>query len=388
MPAMHSTRSADLFLKAVLCCCLPALLGCYGSSLLGPGEVDGPLRFDGQPELLETVPVEAYAPHLSEDGQAWEAWEYIFQFSTGHTLISRFQVTNAGPGSNRAVSVGVIIAPDGRTALIRNSRERKDWTYSTSPSGVELRLARHLLRMSPPRFHVHMEHSQGRFTIDAESLTPAFRPGRLMLSKDKSYTLTVLAPRLKARGVVQLPGGPEVDLGEGHGIAVHAYSDMADHKQALSQLRFHTFDQGTQMSLLEFTTPERYEYQRVALMLVTRGNEIVHHSCDYGRTFTSLELDPEKPNYPKPLGFRLTERSPAGSVSGDVTLRTIRRFDILSWLNSAVARFFVKQVSHPIQYLFRAPYDVQVELGGKSERLIGTGFSTLSILNKPPQTAW
>jgi hypothetical protein len=60
--------------------------------------------------------------------------------------------------------------------------------------------------------------------------------------------------RLKARATLQLPGGPVQDLGEGQGVALHAFSNVADYKLADSWMRFHTFDRDLQLSFYEFTT--------------------------------------------------------------------------------------------------------------------------------------
>src|SRR5262249_19112599 len=156
------------------------------------------------------------------------------------------------------------------------------------------------------------------------------------------YEMIVLAPRLKAKGMVQLTGRPALELNDGEGVAVYSRSTVADHKAQLSALRFHTFDRDTQLSLLEITTPKKYEYQRIALLFVVRGAEVLYHNWNFERRYSSLQPDAEKPRYPVPQGFVIANHGPKRHLDSTVQFRLIHRFDILSWINSGVARFFVK----------------------------------------------
>ena len=74
-------------------------------------------------------------------------------------------------------------------------------------------------------------------------------------ARDERFELTLVAPRLRCRGVLQLPGEPGLTLRDGWGIASHALSTLPDHLQALSTLALHTFDAPEQVSALAFAAP-------------------------------------------------------------------------------------------------------------------------------------
>ncbi len=328
---------------------------------------------------------ELYRPRFDPAGQAWETWEYVFRFPSGHTLLAQFQVTNAGLGSLRGVVVGIIMAPDGRTTLIKNGRPRDRWTYEGQGSTAVFRIAKHVLTIAPPVHRLHVQNSQGLFTVEATATTSALRPGRVTFEDGKFHELVVLAPRLKARGTAQFPGGPVIDLGEGTGVALRSYSNTADYKQAGSQFRFHTFDKDPQFSFVELTATEKIGGQRLGYLWVTRGADILAQSFDADRRFTTTRADPKSPHYPVAEGFVLADRGAAHAVTGEARLSLVRRDDLLDWLDSSVARLVVRQFSHPVQYLFDADYHLTLDWGGQRETVAGRGFAASAVLSTPPR---
>jgi hypothetical protein len=366
---------------------LVMLAGALATSAGGKSE-EWKLRFQSPPLLTANLPAAVFSPHLDGNGGAWESWEYLFRFSNGYTLLAQFQLTNKGPGSHRGIVVARIIAPNGTATLVKNSRDYGEWSYSMGPAGMDIYLATHQLHIAPPSHKVSIQATGCRFTIEAESVTPMVQPGRLAFSEDEFYDLTVLAPRLKAQGVLEFTDGPTIELRDGTGVALYVRSNMADHKQMLGLLRCHTFDGATQVSLMEFTAPEDYRYQRVGLLLIIRGSEVVYESYDYDRRYSALEPDPEDPHYPVPRGFVVSNHAGASGVQGEVKLRLIQRYDILDWVKSGIGRFFLRRTSHPIEYLFDADYELNLTLSEDPERISGRGFASLLMLNDPPETPW
>jgi hypothetical protein len=386
---MRGTRRLDalsltfLVGLAAMATTMPA---CFAGGLAQAGRAsEGTLRFDSRTQTLETVPVESYAPHFIDSAQAWESWDYAFRFPDGTSIFAQFQVTSLGPGKHRGVVVGVLILPDGRSVLIKNGRPRDQWSSRTDENGIELSIARHRLEIRPPSHKLHLENGRGRITLETTSRVPAARPGRLKYDGDKFYDLTVLAPRLSARATIEIPGSAALQLENGDGVGLHAFSNVADYKQAASWLRFHTFDDPLQVSFLEFTAPKKQAFQRVRFLVLAQEGAVLRTSVDYERSYAGFQEDPEKPHYPIPSRFHLRDRSERTELSGSADLRLRRRDDLLSWLDSSLLRFLVRRFSHPVQYFFDADYELSVDLGNGPQALRGTGLANLVILNQPPK---
>ena len=122
-------------------------------------------------------------------------------------------------------------------------------------------------------------------------------------------------------------------------------------------------------------------------MLVVRKGQVVYSGWDEGRRYTDLRVDPEKPRYPVPEGLELVNQGGSG-VQLEAHFRLLHRFDILDWVNSSLVRFVVRQVFHPIEYLFDADTTLRFDLGAGPQTLKAQGFATLTILNRPPETGW
>ena len=341
-------------------------------------------RFQGQPMILDSLPVADYSPHFPKGDNAWETWNYLFSFPNGYVLSSQFSVTNVGPGDRSALGLGLIMAPDGSVAALRNSRKKGEWSHNSMDGGVTIEVARHRLEITPPLHRISMKHHDGNMDLEAESTTKVFRPNAIDLDEDNKFQMTYLAPRLRVKGRAQFRGQPEVELNDGVGIAIYSYSDTAEHKGAGSRLRFDSFDKDLQFSLLEIRRPKDAGEGRIGLLLLMRGGNIIHHGYTFERHYTGYHRDPEKPHYPIPNGFGFSNIGMGRRVAGDVRFRQIYRLDVLSWVNSGVVRFFARQVSQPIEYKFLADYTIETDLGAGPEKLTGTGFASVSILNKPP----
>ena len=250
--------------------------------------------------------------------------------------------------------------------------------------GIKIEVARHRLEISPPVHRIWMKHGEGSMELEAESTTKVFRPNAIDLDEDNTFQMTYLAPRLRVKGRAQFRGQPEVELNDGMGIAIHSYSDTAEHKGAGSRLRFDTFDKDLQFSLLEIRRPKEVGEGKIGLLLLMRGGNIIHHAYTFVRHYTGYHRDPEKPHYPIPDGFKFSNIGMGRRVAGEVRFRQIYRLDVLKWVSSGLVRFLARQVSQPLEYKFLADYRIESDLGAGPEKLSGTGFASVAILNRPP----
>ncbi len=341
------------------------------------------LRFEAEPLIAASVSPQIYAPHFVS-GHATESWRYLFSFPNGYVLIAEFRITNRGPGSGTGIAFGTIITPDGRSANLTNSRPRDRWSWQVDDDGIELNIADQSLDIRPPTLTVVVNHGRGSFSIEARSLTDMYRPGRLDYGNGKFYDMTILAPRLEAHGTVQLPGEEEVQLEGGFGIGVHSYSNLNEEEQAISSLRFDTFDDGLQLSIFEIIAPREKDYQRIRLLLLIEENRIAYHSYEHERQYTELHRDPEGSHYPIPQGLIFSDAREGESIEGEATLRQLYRLQPIDLINNMFLRFLLRRFVNPAIYHFAGDYGFRVDLGDGLRSIKGSGVATVHILDDPP----
>jgi len=357
-----------------------------GVSVRQPDRGGNRFEFEHRPGRVGELRPATYAPHFLE-GAYSEIWHYVFRFPTGHTIISRLVVTNRGPGEGRGGGVAIIIGPDGKVVQQVNSRPRDRWAHALLADGVSLSVAGHTWDIRPPVHELQLRSRRGHFRISATTTTDIYRPGRLWYSAERFYDLTVLAPRLEAQGVLELPGETPIELGVGHGVAFHSQANLDDDDLALSWLQVHTFDDDIQLSLWELTAPGDRRFQRVSLSLVFEHGQLVTSGQSYGRAFGELRRDPESPHYPVPGQVIVSGREETHAFQGAITLRPRHRLELVDLINSGVVRFLVRRLMQPVAYEFAADYDLTIALRDRPRRMQGTGLASLQIIGKPPEDA-
>ena len=268
---------------------------------------------------------------------------------------------------------------------MKNGRSRKKWSFETDGTGMDFRLAKHRLSIHPPIHTIHMENSRGRFDVNATASLDPIHPGRITFRNKKFYDLLFMAPRMKVHAVIQFPGEPPQDIGEGWGLAIHAYSNKNDYKQALAWLRFATFNEGFNIIYWEMILTREHRYRYVPFLILSQNNHILYLSSHLKRDYIEIQKDKYKPHYRIPTGFRIVEENDEIKIRGEVRFRPLHQFDLLDWIDSGIVRFFVRRVTHPVQYLYESPYVFHITLGDKTTTLTGSGFANMAILNKMPK---
>jgi hypothetical protein len=336
----------------------------------------------GPPRVTDMLPREAYEPHLDERAVVWETWDYVFWFPDGHRLLAQFRITSAGPGRHHGVVVGIVVRPDRAATVLRNSRPRREWSFEARPDEVRLSLHTHDFVVGRRRHRLRLKNRKGRFEIEAEATTPSVVLGPVWYGPGERFELTLLAPRLRCRGVLQLPGEPALTLRDGWGIASHALSTLPDHLQAQSTLALHTFDAPEQVTALAFAAPRGRGRESFGWLLLSREGrplEVVKH---FGRLWGGAVREAEPPHYLWPRSLQLTgEDGRQGGAA--VSLTPIVRYDLLTWIENPVVRFLAGRVSHPVERLFDADYTLRVGDEAHALPRVGRGLALLSIQNQP-----
>ncbi len=354
------------------------------SAILGACAPEPRVQAASPTSRAQSLSAKELAPRFLKGGGAWESWDYIFGFPAGYFLFARFQISNLGPGSHRGLAVGMIVSPDGRFTLIKNGRKKKQWSQEIDEEGVTIRIAKHTFRLSPAVHQLEMKNSRGRLFVQSRPVAKLFRPSNQPMAGEKKSETVVLAPRLQGQATIQHPKEKAIDLGTGYGTLIYNASEIAEHKLAVSQFQFHTFEGDVQFSFVESTAPTGSQPRRKALLYVWKGGRVVHRSTQFTRRYTGLRKEDKKPRYPIPSGFEISEKSGSVSLTGSTRLRLVQRYDWLDGLDSAIVRFIVKQFSHPVQYLFIGDYRFELDLGDGPELYEGKGVASIQILNRPP----
>jgi len=232
---------------------------------------------------------------------------------------------------------------------------------------------------------MRISDGQHVLTLEAETLTPIYRPGRLRFGDSKFYDLTVLAPRMQANGELRLPDGSRVPLENGAGIALHSYSNLSEHKQAVRQLRFDSFDREVQISLFSFMATRQYRYQEAGFLFLTRGNRIVFESTHYRLVDRMTRPDETHPHYPVPVQLTFRHGASGERVRGRLELEPVFRYETLSLLNSAFLRKLLSLITQPVRYECAADYEVTYDIGNGREEMEGRGVASGDIFDDPPE---
>lgn len=352
------------------------------------------LAFSAEPEVTDGAPVASYSPHYLEGKNVSEIWNYVFDFPDGHAVFLQFMITNIGPGNFTGVLMAWLMAPDGETAVLKNTRHAGLWTDSSDEAGPWLEISYHTLRIDHGSHRILLDHpDRGRLDLQAEALTPMFLPGRVDFGHGDWYEVNVIAPRLRVTGSIQLPGRERVELPEGRGMALHSVTNMSDDRLATSWLRIDTFDAADQISVFEMVTSHHYGSRNMGFALRFADDRLVGWSHRYGRRLLGTQPDPDKKRYLLADGVRFgavegrrLDGSPEGiDFRGEATLRLLNRSELLEFLNSAVLRFVLRFLTDPVLYQYRAEYELVYDFEGPTPRTVqGRGIASIYFLGDPP----
>jgi hypothetical protein len=269
-----------------------------------------------EPPQSVTVPAKAYQPHYLMGNNLSEIWDYRLSFPNGYLLNCRFMITSFGPGERTGLVLLYILPPKGNTVVIKNSRKWRDWKDQTTSGGPQFTIAKNSLRVDLPNHRLHIENEKGTLDLELMNTVEPFNPGRILYSPQDWYDLTLVAPRLKASGSLELPNQEPVALENGRGTATHIVSNIPDNRQTVSVFRFDSFDASTEFSVYELTTTETHRFQRIGFLTTFQNDRIAIHSKDFTRKFPDLVPDSNYKDYLVPRSFTLDHTGELKTLQG------------------------------------------------------------------------
>jgi len=310
------------------------------------------------PSLAETIDPSADAgldpaARLLEESQATETWDLYVELESGHRIVQKFLLTNAGPGSHTAVAVGHLVEPGRTPYRYENGRRRARWTLSEDRLFFDIAASHIDLHRPRGELRISKQDVQIQLFFDFASSPSAGRIPRNQLPEGLS--VDVLAVAAPTRGKVR---GPWMDADvetTGHTWLVHSWSSRDEAK--LIERRVEIFGRGPEGGLYGLHLRKERELDRGWQVTATRRGGMIESKINVPAHWAD-EAPTSRPDssskYPLPSGFRVTPPTP----SGQITLKDgWLRFDPLDVIPQPF-RWFIRMRTRPQQVWADASIDV------------------------------
>ena len=131
---------------------------------------------------------------------ASEYWDFIASLDSGHVVLSRFSITNEGPGEHTAYMIGHVVFPDGHSIQFEKGRKKGRW--SLSEEGLHIDIGGNQLQLSGRERTLKIDRAQ---ILSDLRFTPASR-GIAREPLDDAYWANLLHTSAPVEGTLFVPG--------------------------------------------------------------------------------------------------------------------------------------------------------------------------------------
>jgi hypothetical protein len=353
-----------------------AIVSLSASSLAAP-EADQPAK--GAPPAAQ--PRINPGAQLPGGRSASEYWDLTISLDSGHRVVTRFMITNVGPGSGNGVAVGFVIAPDGSTTQFRNGRQKSGW--SLSRNGLRLDVGKSHLHLDPPRQRLQVRKGDVKLDLTFVLGSSVSIPSDLT---SKQYRIDLLGLAVPIEGSLWLAGMADPLEVTGRLTLTHTISRAREADLALRRIEIFSEEGPVDFYAVDLMNPEGESATWMALR-DRSGAESAPDSLITRRDFhvtlairgPSLIQSGSKTPYPMPKKLILGNSEVKGSVLfGDQILR----HDPLEDLPQPF-RFIVGRASQPRRVWSEAGIEVTIgAASGREPRQVqGNGVTAVSFLN-------
>jgi len=263
------------------------------------------------------------ASRLPDARNASEYWDFIARLDSGHLVLTRFSITNEGPGDHTAYMIGHVVLPDGRSIQFEKGRKKGRW--SLSEDGLHIAIGGNELHQNDPERTLRIDRSGVRIDL---RFAPDVQNGAQRGPIGKSYWVDLLHTSAPVEGTLVVPGmnGP-IDV-SGRISGTHTW--MGESEPHLNRRRIEFFglrdgqegaDAGEPaLYISDFTSPKG---ARSAWLVLERDGEVVYQT-------DQLEIELQED-----LGANLGRRYPVPArlliagpgVEGEIRLWRLRTTD-------------------------------------------------------------
>ncbi len=329
------------------------------------------------------LPLEAYNPHLMKDEFYSEQWSASIWAENGYYVHVQFAISNIGMGDHKGVVKVEVTHPDEKRegAYLRVNG---DWNYEKEV--FKLNFNGNVWEKQGEKFHVKAGdddiNTELTLTVESDPWRPGGKRGFYRRGKN-IYDSVLLAPRMKAEGVLNLKGKKLAIKGQG--LWDHSFSNIAPHKLAKRWLKFKYYDGDFTMLFTGLAEPSSGKDINRSWIWMGKGDKTLFHAMNPKVKYAD---EKEEGKYKVPQKILIRTKSGKRSLGVDIRQKKLlRRKDALMNL-SKVERFVVERFAAPIDYTFNGDFLIQLSVPGKDGgepkviKIKGNSDYVMQYLNK------
>ena len=304
-------------------------------------------------------------------------------FKGGGDIYVSLMIKNFGMGDGKLTFKSRLSLPEGKTLRGGgNEKSRDDWSYTKGPFTLEADGQK--ITGKPREFTVSGTGDGYTYEITFKATVSPWRPGSGRItfgSNDVVWDTTLLQPKSKISGWIEV-GGERREV-TGYGYGVHTYANVPPHEHAKRWVDYRAISGSTVVYYKEFTAPEKLGGGTYSYLLVAHKGKIVYDSLTTKATYGDWETDNKHENkyrVPKKLlieddkdGRKLRLAIVAGKLLG--------REDVIAGLSSMEAAI-VSKIAKPVNYRFNGRFEVEVVEPEGTVKGSGSGTLEVNHLNK------
>lgn len=336
---------------------------------LGASYADDAAKIDTQPSLLRD---EWYS----------EGWDQLFYFADGTLLVAQITVLNIGFGSHHAGVFGLLVTPDKKRTIIKQSRSNREWAFSEDQ--LDIQVAKNQLAGKHPGYRVQILQPRGEMDIRFETEAEPWSLGKtLEFGEDYQY-VSFISPFLRAdaqyRFFTEGESAPPVwqTLKDGRGFAVRYINSTGLHDLIRSSTRVVSISDAAIRPII-YTSRDQDGGEQAYLGLFKDGRLIRQAQGFTLNIETKRETaDSDKRDIPRKMTVDINEDD--FSLQGVIEINEfLVRIDPVDSLKPFV-RIIVKLLNTPIQYRYLVSYDLHYKSEEDEVELQGDALMDHTVL--------
>ncbi|NQZ95506.1 MAG: hypothetical protein HRU01_03260 [Myxococcales bacterium] len=304
---------------------------------------------------------------------ASEYWDFIARLDTGHLVLSRFSVTNEGPGERTAYMIGHVVFPDGRTVQFEKGKRDGEWRLTDD--GLFIGVGDNFIDHRGVVRRMKID----RRSIVIDLLYKPDEPVGLASPVHRGvYWVDVLHTGAPVKGTLFVPGMDAPIAVRGSIASTHTWMTESEPDVALRRVEVFSLDRRTGVYLQDVATPQGDRHRW--LVVEEAGRELLRtdrFDLRFEGRNGALGAD-----YPVPA--RLVISGP--HVEGEIELGRVLASDDPMRVVPQPFRFLLSFKMKPRRLWADAPFEITIKnppgVGARS--VSGTGLLAIMFTNPAP----
>lgn len=321
-------------------------------------------------------------PSLLRDEWYSEGWDQLFYFADGTLLVAQITVLNIGFGSHHAGVFGLVVTPDRKFTIIKQSRSNREWEFSEDQ--LDLQIAKNQLVGRYPGYRAHILQSRGEIDIEFVAEAETWSLGNTLEIDDDYQYVSFMAPFVRADAKYRFVAEGQSEpadwrhLENGRGFAVRYINSTGLHDLIRSSTRVVSMSD-SQIRPIFYTSRDERGGEQTFVGLFENGR-LIHQSQGFTLVTENRreKAASDERDIPSKIIVNIIEDD--FSLQGMIeTNDFLVRIDPVDSLKPFV-RTIVKLLNTPIQYRYLANYDLTYEGGGRKVEVQGQALMDHTVL--------